>query len=304
MIKCLNSVSFLFLTVIIFSCNSAKRSIAPAAITFDKQGHRGARGLVPENTISAMITAIDLGVNTLEMDAVVTADRKVILSHEPFFNHQITTRANGKEVGKEEEKELNIFRMSYEETKAFDVGIKPHPGFPRQKRFAAKKPLLEDVIDSVETYTKANNRSPVYYNIETKSNPKTDDLYHPAPAEFVELIVKVLNQKGITARVTIQSFDIRTLQYLHQKYPQIKTSLLVENSNKLSLQEQLQKLGFIPNIYSPHHSMVTSEMVDECHKAGIKIIPWTVNDLPRMRTLKSFGVDGIITDYPELFKDL
>jgi len=116
--------------------------------------------------------------------------------------------------------------------------------------------------------------------------------------------MQVIAQKGITDRVIIQSFDRRTLQVLHQQYPSVKTALLIEDYDKKPFAEQVQLLGFAPSIYSPHHALVTAGLVQQCHAAGVKVLPWTVNDLKRMHDLKSFGVDGIITDYPNLFAGL
>src|SRR5688500_3464035 len=112
---------------------------------FDKQGHRGCRGLMPENTIAAMLKAIDLGVTTLETDIAITKDKQPILSHEPFFNHEITTKPDGSFVTEAEEKSLNIYKMDYEQVKSFDVGLKPHPRFPHQQKIKAIKPLLEEM---------------------------------------------------------------------------------------------------------------------------------------------------------------
>ncbi len=144
-------------------------------MSFDWQGHRGCRGLMPENTIPAMLHAVDLGVTTLEMDAVVTGERQVILSHEPFLNHEITTKPDGTIVKKSEEKNLNIFTMTYQEISQFDVGMKAHPRFPQQKKIKAVKPRLSDVIDSVESYTAAKKLPAKFYNIETKSQAATDN---------------------------------------------------------------------------------------------------------------------------------
>ncbi len=215
---------------------------------FDKQGHRGCRGLMPENTIPAMIKALESGVTTLETDAVITKDKMVVLSHEPFFNHEITTKPDGKYVTEAEEKSLNIYRMNYEEVKNFDVGLKPHPRFPQQEKLKAYKPLLAEMIDSVETYCRKNNRSLPQYNIETKSLPFTDNLYHPPPPEFVELLMEVIFSKKIEDRVTIQSFDFRTIQYLHQKFPQIKTAILIEDYDKRGVQRTIKCTWF----YSHH----------------------------------------------------
>ena len=269
-----------------------------AEIAFDKQGHRGCRGLMPENTIPAMMKAIDLGVNTLEMDIVFTSDNVAILSHEPFFNHEITTKPDGKFIDEKEEKNYNIYKMTFAEAQRYDVGLKPHPRFPEQQKIKVSKPSLAAMIDSVEACAASKNLPKVYYNIETKTDPATDKTYHPAPAAFVEMLMKVINDKGIADRAIIQSFDMRTLKYLHKKYPAIKTALLIEVTNKSSFRKQIKDLGFTPSIYSPEEKLVTPNLINECHERNIRIIPWTVDDKKRIKELKSSGVDGIISDYP------
>lgn len=290
----------LLIVVLVVACHATKNTntVLPA---FDKEGHRGCRGLMPENTIPAMLKALDMGVTTLEMDASITQDKQVILSHEPFFNHKITTKPDGQPVTSSEEHNLNIFRMTYAETQRYDVGLKPHSDFPRQQRLKATKPLLSAVIDSVEAAVQAKKIKPVFYNIETKCRKDYDNIYHPAPDEFVELLMKVIREKGIEERVIIQSFDFRTLKVLHAKYPQIKTAALIEGYDKKKLEAHLEELGFIPTIYSPAHALVSKELIDQCHQQKIKIIPWTVNDAKKIQELKALGVDGIITDYPDLF---
>ena len=279
----------------------AKPKGAQAALpAFDKEAHRGGRGLMPENTIPAMINAIKLGVNTLEMDAVITKDKQVILSHEPFYNHAITTKPNGDSVMPAEERNLNIYQMTYAETQGYDVGIKPFAAFPQQQRYKATKPLLFDVIDSVEAYTKKNKLTPMFYNIETKCQPASDNKYHPAPEEFVDLLMEVINKKKIADRVIIQSFDFRTLQVMHKKYPKVMTAALTGDKSK-SVDQQLEILGFTPTIFSPVYPIVTPEMIEQCHQKKIRILPWTVNDKAAIDKLKGMGVDGIISDYPNLF---
>ncbi len=297
---------FFFMSCILFSCstNPTHKGVSNEVIDFDKEGHRGCRGLMPENTIPGFKKAIDLGVTTLEMDAVITKDKQVILSHEPFFNHEITTKADGSFVAENEEKSLNIYEMTYEQTQQFDVGLKPHPRFPQQQKMQAHKPKLSDVIDSAEAYTKAKSLPPVQYNIETKSTAPTDDIYHPKPEEFVDLIMSVIIEKKIEARVIIQSFDMRTLQYLHKKYPTIKTAYLYEPPSDKSFSSRLKDLGFTPTIYSPDYETVTADLIKECKSLGIKVIPWTVNDVTKMKELKGMGVDGIICDYPDLYEQL
>ncbi|MFN3300196.1 MAG: glycerophosphodiester phosphodiesterase family protein [Sediminibacterium sp.] len=287
--------------ILLCSCTSTKMNQQKNKNDFDWQGHRGARGLVPENTIPAMCKAIDLGAVTLEMDAVITADKQVLLSHEPFFNHEITTKPDGLPVSKDEEKQLNIYTMSYAATQRFDVGLRGNPRFPQQQKMAATKPLLLEVIEAADQYALSKNKPLPFYNIETKSQPTTDYKYHPSPKAFVDLLVAVIKHKKIEDRVTIQSFDIRTLQYLHQQYPSISTVLLIEDYNKKSLTEQLLELGFTPTAYSPHHSLVNEALVNACKLKGMKLVPWTVNDLATMKKLRALGVDGIISDYPNLF---
>ncbi|HUR11393.1 MAG TPA: glycerophosphodiester phosphodiesterase family protein [Flavitalea sp.] len=282
------------------SCSEMKSTSINTPV-FDKQGHRGCRGLMPENTVAAMIRAVDLGVTTLEMDVVITSDDTVLLSHEPFFNHEITTRQDGTAISESEEKRLNIYRMTFLETQAFDVGMRPHPRFPLQKKVASKKPTLSEVIDSVELYITRNKKAPPFYNIETKSNPGTDALYHPEPRRFVQLLMNVINSKNIASRVIIQSFDIRTLQEMHANYPAVKTALLVEDFDKRPFDDQLRRLGFVPSIYSPHVDLVTAELVQQCHAKKIRLIPWTVNDKATIQRLRQLGVDGIISDFPDLF---
>lgn len=294
--------------ILLLSCSTKTTTTSTTSSSensiLDKEGHRGCRGLMPENTIPAFKKAIDLGVTTLEMDVVITKDKQVILSHEPFFNHEITTKPDGSYVDESEEKTLNIYQMTYEQTQQFDVGMKTHPRFPQQQKLSAHKPKLADVIDTAEAYTKVKSAVPVYYNIETKTKPETDGTYHPKPEEFVELLMAVIKEKKIEDRVIIQSFDIRTLQYLHKNYPTIKTAYLFEPPSLQSLSDRLKQLGFTPAIYSPDYVTVTPDIIKECKDAGIKVIPWTVNDIEKMEELKQMGVDGIISDYPDLFEGI
>ena len=275
-----------------------------AAGSFDFEGHRGCRGLMPENTIPAYQHAIDLGVTTLEMDAVITKDKQVIMSHEPFFNHEITTKSDGSFVDEKEERSWNIYQMTYAETLQFDVGIKTHPRFPLQQKVAVHKPRLSDVIDSADVYAAVKNKHLPFYNIETKSTAATDNIYHPAPAEFVELIMQVIKEKKIEDRTIIQSFDIRPLQYLHEHYPSIKTSYLFELPSDKTFAERLKELGFLPTIYSPDEKLVSPLLVKQCRELGIKLVPWTINDIKRMKELKQMGVDGLISDFPDLYKQI
>lgn len=299
MIKFREVTELMLLIALIFACHAVKKVADPLLPAFDTEGHRGCRGLMPENTIPAMMKALELGVTTLEMDAVITKDKQVILSHEPFFNHEITTTPDGRYVTEAEERNLNIYKMNFAQTQTFDVGLKPHPRFPDQRRLKASKPLLSDVIENAEAFRKLKDNKSFFYNIETKTQPTTDNLYHPAPEEFVNILMKVINNAKISNRVIIQSFDFRTLKIIHKKYPEVKTAALVEDFDKRPVEEILASLGFTPTVYSPAYELVTKELVEKCHKRQIKVIPWTVNDKAAIDAVKALGVDGIISDYPD-----
>ncbi|AKQ46562.1 glycerophosphodiester phosphodiesterase [Rufibacter radiotolerans] len=283
---------------------TACKTSAPAAQekpplpAFDLEGHRGARGLMPENTIPAMRKAIDLGMTTLEMDAHITRDNQVVIAHDDFFNPLFALTPDGKEIPKEDAKKYALYQMDYAQIKTFDVGSRHYGNFPKQQKMKAHVPLLVDLIDSVQAYLKANNKPQVFYNIETKSKLAGDNKLHPDPENFVKLLMQVVEKKKITPWVIVQSFDPRTLQFMHQKHPHVRTSLLVEN--KKSLEENLKTLGYTPTIYSPNYKLVTAELVKKCHDLGMKVIPWTVNTTEEINQMKALGVDGIISDYPNL----
>lgn len=300
-------------SLVLISCTSTKNN---AIVTneiknkpidgwdsFDKQGHRGCRGLIPENTVPAMINAIGLGVTTLEMDVCISKDNKVFLSHEPFFNHEITTLPDGGFIPEKNERLFNMYKMNYDSIIKYDVGLSPHPRFPNQQKMKTVKPLLSDVFKAVKEYMMTARRPFPYYNIETKTLPERDNTYHPLPGEFVELLMAVIKENQMEDFVIIQSFDFRTLQYLHKHYPNIKTAMLIEADNKSSFRKQIKDIGFTPTIYSPESSLVIPDLVKECHDLNMKIIPWTVNDKKEIERFKKMGVDGIITDYPNLFND-
>ena len=271
---------------------------------FDLQGHRGCRGLLPENTMPAMKMALDLGVTTLEMDAVVTGDNKVLISHEPWFNSKISSDPDGRPVDPGTEQQTNIFRMTYSVTQLYDVGRRGHPDFPQQKKMRAVKPLLADVIDAAEKHADSTGRPKPYYNIETKCSPRGDNVFHPAPDQFASLVAGIVLSKKVESRTCIQSFDFRTLKYIHAEFPALRTAMLIEGHDRRSLAEQLNDLGYVPDIYSPNSSLVTRELVASCHEKGLKLIPWTVNRIEEMKKLKALGVDGLISDYPDLYRQL
>jgi len=263
---------------------------------FDVHGHRGARGIYPENTIQSMLAAIDNGATTLEMDVVITLDHKVILSHEPFMNHNICLDSNLNNISKNREKSFNLYEMTYEEISCFDCGTKGNPEFENQKKVKTHKPLFQEVVSTVERYCKEKNKNKIRYNIEIKRKPQWDEIYHPNVKEFISLVIQEIYALGIEKRCILQSFDVESLNLVHTLKPKLKTSLLVEKG--LSIDENLDRLNFTPTIYSPQFQSLSKDQIDYLHLKNILVIPWTVNSRKDMISLIQMGVDGIITDYP------
>ncbi len=268
----------------------------------DIQGHRGARGMMPENSIPAFIYAMDQGVTTLEMDVVITKDHKVVVSHDPYLMHDICYNAKGEEITKKEEKEYNIYQMTYDEVMKCDCGSKGNPRFAEQMKIKTSKPLLSDVIKAAEKHAKGVTLFEVEYNIEVKSLPEDDNIFQPTVDVFSDLVFNLIDQYLPWERVTIQSFDFRVLRYWHEKYPDVKLAVLIENPK--SIKANLAELGFTPTIYSSYHKLLNERGVAELHQSGIKVIPWTVNEPSDMKKLISWKVDGLITDYPNRAQEL
>lgn len=267
----------------------------------DYQAHRGGRGLMPENTIAAMLSVMDnKKVATLEMDLAITKDKQVVVSHDPILNPLITTQPDGTYIKADEINKNIIYQMNYADLEKYDVGLKPHPGFKGQKKLAASIPTLASLIDSVELKGVSIGRK-MNYNIEIKSVDGKDGIEHPNPNEFVEWVVATLKKKNMLKRTSIQSFDLRPLRVLHEKYPTIKTSYLVFGSECADAEKEIALLGFTPTIYSPEYKYVNKAMIDYCHQKNIQVIPWTVNTKEEMNALIALKVDGIITDYPNLY---
>lgn len=264
---------------------------------FDVQGHRGARGLMPENTIPAFLKALELGVNTLELDTVVSKDNRLVVSHEPFFSSEITLDANGQSIPKEKQTEYNIFKMNYSEIKQFDVGSLGNKRFPEQQKIKTYKPLLSEVFAETQKYIRAKKLENVMYNIETKSTLTGDNIYNPPPAVFAKLLYDEILKNKMQSRVTVQSFDVRTLQEFKKFSVKMPLVLLVENRE--GIEKNIERLSFQPEVYSPNYLLVDEATIKYCRAKNIKIIPWTVNEIADLERMKKLGLDGIITDYPD-----
>lgn len=272
-----------------------------APVLVEVQGHRGDRGNFPENSIPAFISAVKKGVEVIELDVVVSKDKKVVVSHEPYMHELYMRDAAGDSISREQARTLNLYQMDYDSIKTYDGGSMGNTHFPAQTKLKTYKPLLSEVVDTVKNYVEANGLEKVKYNIEIKSSKNEYGVYQPEPGEFIDLVMEVVRNNQIENHVNIQSFDPAVLNILRERYPEIEIAYLVSGEGIL---KNLGKLDFTPEIYSPNFKLVKDEtFVDSVKNLEMKLIPWTVNnesDIERMLDLK---VDGIITDFPELVMD-
>jgi glycerophosphoryl diester phosphodiesterase len=266
---------------------------------FDIQGHRGCRGLMPENSLPGFLKAIDLGVTTLEMDVVISADGKVVVSHEHYFSSDFCVNELGLPISKKDEKSISIYDLDYEDVKMFDCGIVGHGDFPQQQKMSTVKPLLGEVIEQCEDYVKSRGSSPISYNIELKSAPSGDNVNHPEPELFTRLVYESIKELVPAERVIIQSFDPRILQFWKLKYPENRLSYLVASTKEV--ENAIEVLGFTPDILSPNFKTLKQKTVEDWHAKSVKVIPWTVNDISDIKKVMALGVDGLITDYPDRY---
>ncbi len=264
----------------------------------DVQAHRGGAGLMPENTWYSMRNAIDMGVNTLEFDLQISKDKKVVVSHDAYFHSRYATRPDGSEVKKGEPLEY-IYTMPYDSVLKYDVGKRPGNVWPDKAQICCVKPLAGDLIDMVEAYTQYKGLSPMRYNIEIKSRKgKGEGTDWPDYKEFCDRCLDLLLSKGLGDRLVVQCFDTRALEYMHEKYPQVKLSFLTDKEYH-SWEEIKAQLTFLPEWISPNYKVVTKEMVEGAHKEGVKIVPWTCDDKEEMKAVISTGIDALITNYPD-----
>jgi glycerophosphoryl diester phosphodiesterase len=208
---------------------------------------------------------------------------------------------DGSEIPKAERKKYTFYQMNYPEIRKFIIGRKDYPAYPQQQRMDCYTPLLGEMIDSVDAFAKAHHLPAPYWLVEIKSKEKTDGVEQPAPEEFVKLLLPVLDSRRLGKRLIIQSFDPRPLQVLHRVRPDIALGFLTEDKNK-SFDENIRDLGFDPAFYNPNYHLVTEALVKQCHEKKMLIEPWTVETPELMSQMKALGVDGIISDYPNLLQ--
>ncbi|MEE9315462.1 MAG: glycerophosphodiester phosphodiesterase [Rhizobiaceae bacterium] len=289
-----------------------------SANAFDLQGHRGARGLLPENTLPAFAKALSIGVTTLEFDTGITKDGVVIISHNPTLDKNITRNKAGEWL----ENEPSINSLTFTQLQTYDVG-RLKPDTRHQQRFNEQQPVdgtrIPSLSEVFELVNKAKNTN-VRFNIETKMSPLKPDETLP-PKEFVTALLAVISKHKMTSRVSIQSFDWRTLQVVQKLNPSIETVYLTAQQswtdnvrsdgakaskwtagfNIADYDNNVVRLVKAANgrVWSPFYGDLTEELIQEAHELGLKVIPWTVNNETMMASLIKAGVDGIISDYPD-----
>jgi glycerophosphoryl diester phosphodiesterase len=283
-----------------------------AAWTFDLQGHRGARGLAPENTLPAFERALQLGVTTLELDVGVTADGVVVVSHDPALNPAITRDAAGAWLT---QRGPLLNSLTFAQLQAYDVGrIDPEAPYARtfsaqQSRDGTRIPSLAQVFALVKA-----QQADVRFNIETKLSPARPQ-ETASPEAMVDAVLKAIAEAGVSDRVTIQSFDWRTLRRVQERAPAIPTAYLtVESASSNTVNDPAWTAGMrladhdsVPRlvkaaggaVWAPNGGAVTQARVKEAQSLGLKVVPWTINEPAQMETLIAWGVDGLITDYPD-----
>ena len=279
---------------LLFACNNHK--------AIDLQAHRGGAGLMPENTISAMKNAMDLGVNTLEFDLQLSADKQVVVSHDNYFHPRYSTRPDGTLIQESDPKEY-LYTMPYDSIAKYDVGLRFVDRWPTQAKLPEHKPLAGDLIDFTEAYTREHGLKPFNYNIEIKSWPGDGEgTLWPGYQEFCDVCIPLLLTKELGSRLIVQSFDTRALEYIHEKWPGVILSYLTEEQD--DIYAILPQISFKPEWWSPNFEVVTPENVAYCHSLGIQVVPWTVDEPDDILHMVDCGVDAIISNYPDRLIEL
>jgi glycerophosphoryl diester phosphodiesterase len=278
------------LILLIMVLSTAASAQEAKRISLQVQGHRGARARYPENTLPAFEHALSVGADVLEMDLAVTRDRKLVLSHDAFLNPELCLAPGGKRM----ESPIRIFSLSLDEVKKYDCGSLLNPRFPKQTLVKGTQiPTLEEVFAHVKK-SKHPVAKKIEFNIETKIRAdRPEDT--TTPGEFAELLVTALKKNGLLRRATIQSFDFRTLKEARARDSSVRTVALIENRSidLLKVAEELK-----PEAISPQWELLSAELVQKLHAAGVKVVPWTANEESAWKKLIEFRVDGIITDDP------
>jgi glycerophosphoryl diester phosphodiesterase len=260
-------------------------------------GHRGARGLLPENTIPGFLRAIELGCDMIELDVVLTGDGQVLISHEPWMEPSLCLGPDSLPIPPDQGKAHNIFRMTLEEIRRYDCGSLPQSRFPDQQLSPAYKPTLRELVDVADEHALLSGMASPSFNIEIKSDPSWYGVFQPEPEAYVKAVLSTMDSLGIAFRSIIQSFDPAILEAVRREYPSIRLALLVENKD--GLKKNLKRLTFKPDFYSPWFPLVDRKLLEKLRDHDIELLVWTVNEERDIRKMLDLGVDGIISDHPD-----
>ncbi len=283
------------------STEEAISTMTPDPNRLEIQGHRGARGLLPENTVPGFVLAIREGVDVLELDLCIAGDGAIIVSHEPWMSHEICRSPEGQDITLADERNHNLHQMTTEDIAAFDCGSRIHPRFPDQRTLPVSKPTLADVVKVTETVPLLDGGT-LRYNMEIKHRSDLEPEFCPDAGTFASLVIAEVQRLGIADRTCIQSFSEAVMEAVHQQAPDLTTAWLTETEG--SVQSQLDRLSFQPDIYSPNWTLIDAMDVKFLQDAGIRVIPWTVNSQEDLYAVMQLGVDGIITDFPDRLYDM
>jgi len=263
-------------------------------------GHRGCRGLLPENILPAFRRALELGVDALELDVVVSQDGQLVVSHEPWLAAKLGRGPQGERIDPARERSYNLYQMPYAAIAQCPVGEWPHPDFPSQQPMLSRRPLLTEVLHQAEIWCQQLGRPTVHYSVEVKSSPEGDGTFHPAPAVFVDLVVAALQAAGVAARTTLLSFDPRVLQAARLAKPDLALCLLIEDYLP-PITELFAGLGFESTVLGADFHLLSAATIAAIRAIypTLRLVPWTVNSPDELQLVHSWGVDGITTDYPD-----
>jgi glycerophosphoryl diester phosphodiesterase len=253
-------------------------------------GQQGCRGAMPGNTVHACMHALKSGVNTIELDVMMTADGELVV-----MDHNVLSPLHYYHPFVKEDKKVND--ITYDELQEYDCGRKFHREYPFRKNISSTIPSLKDVFARIEKYTLWNNSRPARYYLDIKTSPTTDNIYHPKPEEIIVKLTDLIRTLNIGRRCTVISSDVRPLQHMQRLNQHVAIGLKVENEE--SVEDNIEALGFLPAIYIPEFHSVSREMIYTVQGKGIKIIPVGANDLLDMNEMFCMGVDGLLTDYPQ-----
>ncbi|MCB9189845.1 MAG: hypothetical protein H6599_11270 [Flavobacteriales bacterium] len=257
-------------------------------------GHRGCRGLYPENTLEAFEHAIDLGVDGIEWDVIVSKDKKLIISHEPFLDASYCFNKEGKEISASEGKKVNFYELTAEEIQQFDCGSKVNSKFPDQLMIKTYKPTVQEAFEKL-------NLKDVTILFEIKSERSDYSIYQPEPKEYAKLIAAEIEDFEFKANIIFMCFDGNLLDELHQILPDYRYVYLTYKPFT-SVKTFLKQISFTPYALGMYHPTIRKRDVKLLGNQGIKTFAWTVNKPEHSNKLMRYGVSGIITDYPDSVK--